>query len=66
MYYTQVNFINNDIEWNAVYDRYLPIDIGCGFAASSNEVQVTTKSFKEILEETRINDQAALKAYQES
>ena len=64
MYYTQVNFINNDIEWNAVYDRYLPIDIGCGFAASSNEVQVTTKSFKEILEETRINDQAALKAYQ--
>lgn len=66
MYYTQVNFINNAIEWNAVYDRYLPIDIGCGFAASSNEVQVTTKSFKEILEETRINDQAALKAYQEA
>lgn len=64
MYYTGANFINN-IGWNPVYDRYLPIDIGCGYAASSNEVQVTTKSFKDIIEETKINDAAALKAYQD-
>lgn len=64
MYYTGANFINN-IEWSPVYDRYLPIDIGCGYAASSNEVQVTTKSFNDIIEETKINDAAALKAYQD-
>jgi len=64
MYYTCANFINNT-EWSPVYDRYLPIDIGCGYAASSNEVQVTTKSFKDIIEETKINDAAALKAYQD-
>jgi len=62
MYYTQVNFINNT-GWEPVYDRYLPIDIGCGYASASNQVHVTTKGFNDIIEETRVNDAATLKAY---
>jgi hypothetical protein len=59
MYYTNANFLTLD-NWTPVSSKYLPIDIGCGFATASNEVQVTTKGFKEILEETQLNDQVAL------
>ena len=62
MYYTNANFLTLD-NWTPVSSKYLPIDIGCGFATASNEVQVTTKGFKEILEETQLNDQVALEQY---
>ena len=64
MYYTNANFLAL-ANWTPVTGQYLPIDIGCGFATASNEVQVTTKSFKEIVEETQLNDEVALNQYKE-
>lgn len=64
MYYTNANFLTLD-NWTPETRKYLPIDIGCGFASASNEVQVTTKSFKEILAETQTNDEVALQQYKD-
>lgn len=64
MYYRNANFLTLD-NWIPETRKYLPIDIGCGFASASNEVQVTTKSFKEILAETQTNDQVALEQYKQ-
>ena len=62
MYYKGVNF-NTIEDWTPVYDRYLPIDIGCGYATATGEVQLSTKSYKEIIQETKANDAATLAAY---
>lgn len=64
MYYTNANFLTLD-NWTPETRKYLPIDIGCGFASASNEVQVTTKSFKEILAETQTNDEVTLQQYKD-
>ena len=63
MYYKAANYMNNT--WTPVNSNFLPIDLGCGFLSSSGEITVTTKTYKEIVAQTKDADAQALKKYQE-
>ena len=63
MYYKSANYAH--VGWVSVMDNFLPIDLGCGYFSSSGEITVTTKTYKEIVAQTKDADAQALKKYQE-
>lgn len=65
MFYDGVNFANIG-DWQERRGQKLPVDIGCSFATTSSDVNLTTQTYQEIYEQSKSNDEQSLEDYKNS
>ena len=65
MFYYAVNYIN-DQGWEGEQYKKLPVDIGCSYAITTTAINLTTQTYKEIYEQSRLNDERSLQNYKNS